>query len=897
MSRVSRAHRLLGRAALALVCSAACVACGSPDDGLAPIFRLIDEDAQLLYQRSRLVTTETVFDWRFAEPGDLAGWELSVPPEEALTTPEGLALSPQRQFVSMTREVDFDAADVDALELQLRGLRRQPVTLAWCGPGEGFSKERSIVLAEGGRDIGGGAIRHRVSTRGHPQWKGRVQRLRFDLSLSRSRRCTVVGIEAARERVPESRLHDVLGRPWKVELDNDVRNAVLARPGAPIRRELEVPEGAVLELSYGLQARAQGPVRFEVAAALPDGTRRVLMADTLAEGAAGWRDARVDLSGLAGTRVGLELLSVLEGEFDAARGFPAWANPEVVAPARLEQPNIVLVCLDTLRADHLSLYGYRRATSPHIDAWARARGTVFETVVAPAPWTLPSHASMFSGLDAHRHGVNYTQPVPASLTMLAELLRQSGYATLAVTGGGFVHPQYGFAQGFDRYWSFGVRVGDEAEIDAEVERACSAIEAHARRPFFLFLHTYEIHNPFLPRQPHFGSFSNHPDQTVVVDVEKLPASAADGYLDHRRLVIQRAGGAQEPLGESELDLAVELYDSGIAYADAMIARVLRRLEHLGIDRRTVVILTSDHGELFGEHGVVNHVSLYDENLLVPLIIADPRRAEARRVPAQVRLVDLAPTILELAGEPAPSGIDGVSLVPLLDGGDAPAASGLAWSFAAASNYGIALRDHNRMKYTTRMVPWPIAGPAERLFDLSADPREERGEPAGAAELARYRRLTSELLARDLAGVRVRAASPAGGRRISGSFEAAQLFAQNVKSVDLDGAPLSYGPRKEAGFVVEPGASFDVVLLDVGNRLTLRLDPPRPGGRPLVTDVDLESLSAVLQVTTPGGEWEISSGERPAAQGVSLWWHRRERRDAVEIDAAVLEQLEALGYAH
>ena len=359
--------------------------------------------------------------------------------------------------------------------------------------------------------------------------------------------------------------------------------------------------------------------------------------------------------------------------------------------------------------------------------------------------------------------------------------------------------------------------------------------------------------------------------------------------------MQRADAAQEPLADSELDLAVELYDAGIAYTDAMIARVLRRLEHLGIDRRTVVVLTSDHGELFGEHGVFNHVSLYEENLLVPLIIADPRRAHARRIPDQVRLVDLAPTILELAGEPAPIGIDGVSLVPLLDGGTAPEASGLAWSFAAASNYGIALRDHDRMKYTARLVPWPIAGPAERLFDLSADPSEDQGGLAGAPESARYRRLTSERLAQDLAGVRVRASSPAGGRRISGSLAAEQLYAQNVKSVDLDGAPLSYGPRKEAHFVVEPGASFDVVLLNVGGHLTLRLDPPRPGGRGLVTDVDLESLSAVLQVTTSGGGWVSSSGDRPAVQGVSLWWHRRGQRDAVEIDATVLDQLEALGY--
>jgi len=193
------------------------------------------------------------------------------------------------------------------------------------------------------------------------------------------------------------------------------------------------------------------------------------------------------------------------------------------------------------------------------------------------------------------------------------------------------------------------------------------------------------------------------------------------------------------------------------------------------------------------------------------------------------------------------------------------------------------------------VPWPIVGPGERLFDLSADPREERGEPAGAQDLERYRRLTSELLARDLAGVRVRISNPAGGRRFSGSLEGDQLFAQSVKTIVPGGALMTYGPRKEARFVVEPGESFEVALLDVGDALTLRLDPVRPGGPLFVTTVDLASLAGVLQATLAGDRWVSSVSDRPAAQGVSLWWHRREQRDEVEIDATVIDQLEALGY--
>jgi len=892
---MSRALLPLRRAALALILGAAGAACGPPDHGLATAWRLIDADPEILFQRSRLVTSASVVTWRFQAPDDVAAWELSVAPSEARLEASGLVLSPQRQYVSLARPVDLLAEDIDAIELQLRGVRRQPVTLEWAGTGEAFTKERSIVLEEGGREVGG-EVRHRISTHGHPLWRGRVERLRFGLSLPRSRRCTVVSIVAVDEQAPETRLREVVARPWKVELDNDVRNALLALPAVPIRREIEVPPRAELLLSYALQPRAQGPVRFEVAAVLPDGRRRQLMAESVAEGATGWRDARLDLSELAGARVSLELLTTVEGPFDPVRGFPVWANPELVAPARLVMPNIVLVCLDTLRADHLSLYGYGRPTSPHLDAWARARGAVFETVVAPAPWTLPSHASMFSGRDAHAHGVNYTRPAPPSLTMLAEVLRGAGYATIAVTGGGFVHPQYGFAQGFDRYWSFAVRVGSEGEIEAEVDRACAAIEASARRPFFLFLHTYEIHNPFLPRQPYFGAFSTHPDDVVMVDVEKLPASAADGFLDHRGLVVRRAGGELEPLADSDLDLAVDLYDSGIANADAHLATVLRRIEHLGLDRRTVVVVTSDHGELFGEHGVFNHVSLYEENLLVPLVIADPRRARPQRIADQVRLIDLAPTILELAGvSPLPEA-DGISLVPLLDARPGAEPPGPAWSFAAASNYGISVREANRTKYTNRMVPWPISGPAERLYDLAADPREERGEPSDRPDLERYRQLTWQLLARDLAGVRVRIASPDGGRGIRGSLEADKLYAHAVKSIAPGRAPMDFGPRKEAHFSVEPGESWEVALLDAGSTLTVRLDPVRPGGTPFVTTIDLATLSGVLQVAPEGGRWALAGTDRPALEGVSVWRRGGEHRDEVEIDATVLDQLEALGYA-
>jgi len=195
-----------------------------------------------------------------------------------------------------------------------------------------------------------------------------------------------------------------------------------------------------------------------------------------------------------------------------------------------------------------------------------------------------------------------------------------------------------------------------------------------------------------------------------------------------------------------------------------------------------------------------------------------------------------------------------------------------------------------------MVPWPISGPAERLYDLASDPREQQGDPAGRPDLERYRQLTWQLLARDLAGVRVRIASPDGGRGIRGSLEADKLYAHAVKSIAPGRAPMDFGPRKEAHFSVEPGESWEVALLDAGSTLTVRLDPVRPGGTPFVTTIDLATLSGVLQVAPEGGRWALAGTDRPALEGVSVWRRGGEHRDEVEIDATVLDQLEALGYA-
>jgi arylsulfatase A-like enzyme len=857
--------------------------------------RLIEDDPQARLDRATFVESEPVSAWDFRSPEGRHGWELSVAVDGYSVGDSGLHLRAGRQFVTLDREVQLNAADVDAFELRLQGIRRQPISVAWAGPGESYSNDRRVTL-EIGRQADGGYAEYRLVTGGHPGWRGTISRLRFGITLPKNRGVVIECITGLAESVQPSRLEQTVAQPWKVDLAGDERSALLAVPGTAIRRTIVVPEAAELWLAYGVQPLVPGSVRFRTTAVRGNGQRRVLLDNVVAGSGEGWREAVLDLSTMSGETVELELAAETEQPFEPENGFPVWANPEVVVPAQTDRPNLVLVVVDTLRADHLSLYGYPRETSARLDAWASSRGVVFERAVAPAPWTLPSHVSLFSGLDAHRHGVNHNLPAPASLTMMAELLRNAGYATLAVTGGGFVHPQYGFSQGFDSYWSFAVPMGFEQEINEEVARACSVVERYARRPFFLFLHTYEVHNPFRPRQPFFGRFSGHPDD-VIVDAEQLPSSAEDGFLEHRRLVVKRGAHPAVPIRDEELELAVNLYDAGIAYADSMLARVFDRLEQLGIDGRTVVVVTSDHGEMLGEHGVFGHVSLYEENLLVPLIVVDPRRHVPRRIPDQVRLIDVMPTALELMGVDVPSDIDGVSLVAALDGGPVPVESGTAVSYAGASNYGLAVRERNRWKYIVRTAPWPFAGPVEWLYDLRIDPGEQRGGIEESPELAGFRGLTTAVLGEEMPGVRVRIAAAADRPRLSGRLAAATLSPRRMTALEPGCACLTWEPPLGAHFEVAPGEVVDLLLGDVGPAVTVTLDPDRTGASPVTTTVLLDTLNGVAQVLRGGGS-QCREGEAPAADGVSLWWQHRPvavHAGAPELDENLREQLEALGY--
>jgi arylsulfatase A-like enzyme len=397
-----------------------------------------------------------------------------------------------------------------------------------------------------------------------------------------------------------------------------------------------------------------------------------------------------------------------------------------------ELQGAVLVLLDTVRADHLSAYGHARQTSPALDSLAR-QGVLFEQVVSFAPWTLPSVASLLSG--RRSDAVLVGDRLQASLI---EGFAAAGFVTAAVTEGGFVSSAFGFNRGFATYAEEEGAVqlrqaGQPRELDPKggientFRSAREWITAHRGERFFLMIHTYEPHTPYT-RQ----TFTSGMSRGQIGDVFRIAM-----------LKGLRSGATR--LDAGELEYLDALYDGGILESDRHVGELLGFLERQGLRDRTLVVVTSDHGEELGEHypahaGDHGH-ALHDDQLLVPLIIHDPTGTQAvGRVGSQVRLFDVLPTMAEILGVPLPRGLDGQSLVPAMRG--ETQADRVAFGGSTKAGPPRAFVRHRGYKFIAVLDPRttgkPLSGtvPRFQLYDLRADPGERQNLADGRPELTR-----------------------------------------------------------------------------------------------------------------------------------------------------------------
>jgi arylsulfatase A-like enzyme len=338
----------------------------------------------------------------------------------------------------------------------------------------------------------------------------------------------------------------------------------------------------------------------------------------------------------------------------------------------MDAPNVLLVVLDAVRRDHVTPYGYDRPTTPELGALAD-QGTRYDRAIAAAPWTPPSHAAMFSGKYPSHNGVFGATPnYPPDQPHVAALLSDAGYATFGFSNSFHTSTERGFDRGFDFYhdilalprfagkmyepsldyvrhlYDYFRRDYDDSAF--QLRRLRTRIRRR-EEPFFGFINLNSAHAPYDPPEPfrsEFAADTDALDDRELLAIEKV--SGEEGY--------PVAMGELE-LSEAAWDVVRGRYDGEIRYMDHLLGELFDFLRREGVFENTLVVVTADHGELFGEHGLVYHqFTLAEELIRVPLIIKWPKRSEASVDDTLVSLVDLAPTILDTAGVPVPEDMDG-----------------------------------------------------------------------------------------------------------------------------------------------------------------------------------------------------------------------------------------------
>ncbi|MFQ5718314.1 MAG: sulfatase-like hydrolase/transferase [Acidobacteriota bacterium] len=420
-------------------------------------------------------------------------------------------------------------------------------------------------------------------------------------------------------------------------------------------------------------------------------------------------------------------------------------HPVVAGPAGrgVEGPrlpggtNVVLIVLDTLRADHLSLAGYPRSTSPITDALA-ASGVHFTQVITQATRTSPNMASMLTGTTPYSHGIIRSRSVlDDRLLTWAEILAAAGYQNLAVVANPNMGRRFGFTQGIDDVTElFDGPPGSDAA--AVYSRAMDRLDAGIESPFFLWLHPIDPHAPYAPPAPYDTFFAGdplHPDRQGI-DLE-FTALARDGGIHP---------GAR--LGDlTRWGDFIARYDGEIRYADLWLGKFLAALDRLHLRENTLIVFTSDHGESLGEHRYffAHGTYTYDATARVPLVLSHPDLPSNRTVTDLVRTVDILPSVLEMLGVPVPPVIEGESFLPMIDapeaarpGRVAPISSGTSGyvTLAARDAYHKVILTPQRWGrfdglLTAKLSIWPGAPDSiyrhrsyrTELYDLGADPDE------------------------------------------------------------------------------------------------------------------------------------------------------------------------------
>ncbi len=689
------ARALVGPALLALV------ACGGgePAIGVQHLdFTLADgRSSAAVLSAKRGVVRELTGDWRFGDPD----------------TPsvDGVASDWKG---SLTGELAVGAREVDVVELDVEVGATGPIYLQW-RPSEDTAPEREWPAGQylAARVRGNGVETVQFSVGEHPAWWGSdVGRWRVSLASGRLRAVRFVQVGFVLGDEP----HENDG--GLVAIERDARRVFPSDAGALVAAA-RVPRSGRFAASLALTGSVEvDAVEVRVRLRTGSGTWREVGRSTARRG--GWSPIECDLARYAGDVVELSLETGGDVTSEPARARVLWANPRITGElVRDRRPDIALVTLDTTRADAV---GEGRHT-PVLDRMAEG-ALVFSNAYAPTNSTQPSHTSLFTGVAMQDHGVvdNYSR-LPERAITVAERLRGAGYLTAAAVSQPCLGLGTGLARGFDRF----LQPSDRSHLDGRgtIEGVRRWIAETTDAPLFLWVHLYDPHTPYAPPEDFLREY---PPEEPARRVTPPTLPELDRWPPDREFLT----------GTTSLAHARFLYAAGVSYADRLLGELEVTFEQAGRADDTVWIITADHGESLGERGsFFNHLGLFPETTRVPLFVRLPDASLSGEIEALVSGVDVAPTLLELAGvfDRLPS--RGESLLRAARQGVAP--DRLVW-FEHSSNHQVGCTDGRHYFVTTltdkmtfgheprrdpegrRVSVAPrVARGATWLFDLEADP--------------------------------------------------------------------------------------------------------------------------------------------------------------------------------
>lgn len=532
---------------------------------------------------------------------------------------------------------------------------------------------------------------------------------------------------------------------------DEERYCIFCPVPSTLEYEVRIPRNA--RLSFGIAVRAEAQEEFSAGLNFSiylegkgQNTKEKLFSKWVipgdAEHAKRWSDEILDIKGWRGKEAKL-VFSVSPGAKQRKKGgiyyAAVWANPVLYeVDESVYHRNLILISADTLRADRLHCYGNSRETSPYIDKLA-GEGAMFANCIAQCTWTLPSQTSMFTSLYNQQHRRDGPGPAAVQLDQryltVAEILRDHAYNTTAIVESGYLSPKWGFSQGFNRYiyefpndpraeelvdYGKKGRIGalwkdnKERKLPTTVLKAMEWLEQNKNRKFFLFFHTYQTHLPYFPN-PYVKQY----DSKFAGRITDTPDWEEHGRLTKEGMFNQR-----------EVRYLCALYDAQVRLLDDFMEVLMKRLGEVGLDKNTLVLFTSDHGEYIWSHGIfLDHSMLpYEDVVKVPLILrCNTIVPEGKKIEQLVRLIDVPPTLLDFAGVEIPHFFEGISLYPYAVSTEGMPGEEPVYIDGRHPTYHVGFRTADR-----KFIYYPGSGKAE-LYDIRNDPGElrdlsrERGE--------------------------------------------------------------------------------------------------------------------------------------------------------------------------